>query len=59
MAHLTAASILQQLREAIPYGHSYRFIIHNHDAIFSAALDAPLDWKRNYCEMPREVAEQA
>jgi putative transposase len=33
---------LQQLREAIPSGHWYRFIIYDHDAIFSAELDAAL-----------------
>ena len=42
-AHPTAAWTLQQLREAIPSDHAYRFIIHDHDAIFSAALDAGLD----------------
>jgi hypothetical protein len=38
----TAAWTLQQLREAIPFDHEYRFIIHDHDAIFSAELDASL-----------------
>ncbi len=41
-AHPTAAWTLQQLREAIPSDHEYRFIIHDHDAIFSAELDASL-----------------
>ena len=40
--HPTTAWTLQQLREAIPPDHGYRFIIHDHDAIFSAELDASL-----------------
>jgi putative transposase len=39
-AHLTAAWTLQQLREAIPSDHTYRFILHDRDAIFSTRLDA-------------------
>jgi transposase InsO family protein len=39
-AHPTAAWTLQQLREAIPSGHNYRFIIHDRDAIFSTGFDA-------------------
>lgn len=39
-AHPTAAWTLQQLREAIPSDHTYRFIIHDRDAIFSTGLDA-------------------
>jgi putative transposase len=39
-AHPTAAWTLQQLREAIPSDHTYRFIIHDHDAIFSTGFDA-------------------
>jgi hypothetical protein len=35
-AHPTAAWTLQQLREAIPSDHSYRLLIHDRDAIFSA-----------------------
>jgi transposase InsO family protein len=38
--HPAAAWTLQQLREAIPSDHAYRFIIHDRDAIFSAGLDA-------------------
>jgi transposase InsO family protein len=38
----TATWTLQQLRGAIPWEHSYRFILHDHDAIFSSAFDAPL-----------------
>jgi putative transposase len=41
-AHPTAAWTLQQLRETVPSDHEYRFIIHDHDAIFSAELDASL-----------------
>jgi len=40
--HPTAAWTLQQLREALPSEHGYRFIIHDHDAIFSAELNASL-----------------
>jgi hypothetical protein len=39
-AHPSAAWTLQQLREAIPSDHTYRFIIHDHDAIFSSEFDA-------------------
>ena len=39
-AHPTAAWTLQQLREAIPSDHTYRFILHDHDAIFSLGFDA-------------------
>jgi len=39
-AHPTAAWTLQQLREAIPSDHTYRFMLHDHDAIFSAVCDA-------------------
>jgi putative transposase len=39
-AHPSAAWTLQQLREAIPSDHTYRFILHDHDAIFSTQLDA-------------------
>jgi putative transposase len=38
-AHPTAQWTLQQLRKAIPAGHAYRFLIHDHDAIFSRELD--------------------
>jgi putative transposase len=41
-AHPTAAWTLQQLRETIASDHEYRFIIHDHDAIFSAEFDASL-----------------
>jgi transposase InsO family protein len=41
-AHPTAAWTLQQLREAIPSDHTYRFILHDHDAIFSNGFDESL-----------------
>jgi putative transposase len=37
--HPTAAWTLQQLREAIPSDHGYRFLIHDRDGIFSPRLD--------------------
>jgi hypothetical protein len=41
-AHPTAAWTLQQLREAIPSDHSYRFLLHDRDNIFSVGLDASI-----------------
>jgi putative transposase len=38
-AHPTAQWTLQQLREAMPSGHYYRFLIHDRDGIFSQQLD--------------------
>ena len=38
-AHPTAEWTLQQLREALPGDHAYRFVIHDRDSIFSKALD--------------------
>jgi putative transposase len=38
-AHPTAAWTLQQLREAIPSDHGYRFLIHDRDSIFCQQLD--------------------
>jgi putative transposase len=38
-AHPTAEWTLQQLRDAIPSDHRYRFLIHDRDRIFSLALD--------------------
>jgi putative transposase len=38
-AHPTAVWTQQQLREAIPVDHSYRFLIHDRDSIFSQQLD--------------------
>jgi transposase InsO family protein len=40
--HPTAAWTLQQLREAIPSDHSYRFLIHDGDGIFSPQLDGSI-----------------
>jgi len=40
--HPTAAWTIQQLRETIPSDHGYRFVIHDHDSIFSTELDASL-----------------
>jgi hypothetical protein len=37
-AYPTADWTLQQLREAIPSDHAYRFLIHDRDAIFSQAV---------------------
>ena len=38
-AHPTAQWTLQQLREAIPSDHRYRFLMHDRDTIFSQHLD--------------------
>jgi transposase InsO family protein len=38
-AHPTAPWTLQQLREAIPTDHGYRFLLHDRDSIFSQQLD--------------------
>ena len=38
-AHPTAEWTLQQLREALPGGHGYRYVIHDRDSIFSQQLD--------------------
>jgi transposase InsO family protein len=38
-AHPTAQWTLQQVREAIPADHTYRFVMHDRDRIFSAQLD--------------------
>jgi transposase InsO family protein len=38
-AHPTSEWTLQQLREAIPADHSYRFLLHDRDSIFSQQLD--------------------
>ncbi|HEY5870872.1 MAG TPA: integrase core domain-containing protein [Candidatus Tectomicrobia bacterium] len=35
----TAPWTLQQLREAIPADHGYRFLVHDRDSIFSQSLD--------------------
>src|SRR5262245_43394241 len=41
-AHPTAEWTLQQLREALPGDHPYRFVIHDRDRIFSADVDKSL-----------------
>ena len=41
-AHPTATWTLQQFREAIPSDHTYRFLIHDRDSIFSAEVDDAL-----------------
>jgi len=41
-AHPTAAWTVQQFREAIPSDHSYQFLIHDRDSIFSRELDQQL-----------------
>lgn len=38
-AHPTAAWTLQQLREAVGYDESYRYLIHDRDNIFTKSLD--------------------
>jgi putative transposase len=38
-AHPTAPWTIQQLREAMPSDHSYRFLIHDRDSVFSQRLD--------------------
>jgi len=37
---------MQQLREAIPSDHQYRFLIHDRDRIFSASLDRQVETLR-------------
>jgi putative transposase len=41
-AHPTAEWTLQQFRECLAFDHSYRFVIHDRDAIFTAGLDSEL-----------------
>ena len=40
--HPTAAWTLQQLREAIGCGDSYRYLVHDRDSIFAEHLDASI-----------------
>ena len=40
-AHPTAAWTLQQLREAIPSDHNYKYLLHDRDLIFSTVLMCP------------------
>jgi transposase InsO family protein len=48
-AHPTAEWTLQQLREAMPSDHRYRFLIHDRDSIFSQQLD------QNMCHLDLRV----
>lgn len=41
-AHPAAEWTLQQFRECLAFDHSYKFVIHDRDAIFSAKLDSEL-----------------
>ncbi len=41
--HPTAAWTQQQMREAVPSDHEYRFILHDRDSIFSADVDRTLN----------------
>lgn len=41
-AHPTADWTLQQLRDAIPSDHAYKFLLHDRDSIFSSELDKEL-----------------
>ena len=41
--HPTAQWTLQQFREALPWEHDYRYLVHDRDSIFSASLDESLD----------------
>ena len=59
-AHPTASWTLQQLREAMPADHTYRFLIHDRDSIFSAQLDqASATWgsgcSRRRCGLRRRT----
>lgn len=40
--HPTAEWTVQQVREFLAYDHPYRFVIHDRDTIFSAAVDSAL-----------------
>jgi len=40
--HPTAQWTLQQFREALPWEHDYRYLVHDRDSIFSASLDESL-----------------
>ena len=53
-AHPTSVWTLQQFREAIPSDHSYQFVIHDRDSIFSQELDQQLksDFKLKVLRTP-------
>ena len=58
-AHPTAAWTLQQLREAIPSDHGYRFLIHDRDGIFSPQLDQSITHMGlRYSELLIEALQQ-
>jgi putative transposase len=40
--HPTAPWTLQQMREALPADHHYRFLIHDRDSVFSVQLDSSI-----------------
>ena len=42
-AHPTAEGTLQQFREALPGGHSHRFLLHDRDSIYSRHLDESIE----------------
>ena len=42
-ANPTAEWTLQQFREALPWEHDYRWLIHDRDSIFSQALDEAIE----------------
>jgi putative transposase len=42
-AHPTAEWTAQQFREAIPSDHSYRFLMHDRDSIFSSEVDQTIE----------------
>ena len=50
-ANPTALWTLQQLREAIPADHQYRFLLHDRDSIFSPQLD------RSICNLGLKVVQ--
>lgn len=59
--HPTATWTLQQLREAIPSDHRYRFFIHDGDGIFSPSSTDPLHtwdcaFSKRHLEVPRLTA---
>ena len=55
-AHPTAGWTLQQFREAIPTDHSYRFLIHDRDSIFSTEVDDELQaFGLNVLRTPRQA----